>query len=147
MGFQKIATGNNFVIAVLDGGLVSIFGTNTTVKSNYALVEDAVDVFAADDIAFVIRSNGIIVGFGSTRNDRLPVPYDIQNAKSICIGPDYVLCLCSDGTLKHWGTGENMIPNTLMNNKIVSVSNQGFEVTVTLENGQLVQWNLLNQSS
>ena len=146
MGFQKIATGNNFVIAILETGLVTVFGTNQVVKSNYVLVEDGVDVFAGKDIAFVIRSNGNVIGFGSRENDRLPVPYDIQNAKSVSITDDYVLCLCTDGTLKGWGSGQNSIPPELMNSKIVSVSTQGFQVTATLENGQLVQWNLIQSS-
>jgi alpha-tubulin suppressor-like RCC1 family protein len=147
MGFQRIATGNNFVAAVFDTGLLTVFGTNTIVKSAYLSVEDAVDVFAADDIVFAIRSNGMIVGFGSDRNNRLPVSYDIQNAKYICIGPDYVLCLCSDGTLKAWGSGKIDIPTEFLTNKIVSISNYNYQVTAILDNGQLLQWNLFNPAT
>jgi hypothetical protein len=142
MGFQKIATGNNFVIAILDGGLVTVFGTNQEVKSKYFLIEDGVDVFAADDVAFVTLSTGTLVGFGSDRNQRLPIPVEIKDAKQVCITPDYVLCLEKDGTLKSWGVGTPAIPNEIMASKITSVSNQLYDVTVTLENGQTVQWNL-----
>lgn len=140
MGFQKIATGNNFVIAILEGGYLTLFGTNEIMKSKYVPIPNVTDVFAGENLAFVITSDGSLTGFGSEENQRLPISVEVQNAKQVCIAPDYVLCLQQDGYLKTWGTGSPAIPPELMNTKIASISNYLGEFSVILENGQLIQW-------
>lgn len=141
MGFSKIATGNNFVIGILEG-LVTIFGPNSIVKQDLSIITDATDVFAADDIAFAIRGDGTLTGFGSMRNERLPILMALGPIKTVCITPDSVVCLQQDGALKAWGTGASRIPADLLTSKVTSISTHVFDVTATLENGQLIQFNL-----
>ena len=141
MAFVKVAAGNNFVIGIIDPGILTLWGTNAGMKEAFVMSENAKDVFAGKDIAFVITTDGRLYGFGSTEHGRLPIPYEVTSPKFVSIQDDSVILLEESGQLKAWGTGvASLVPTQLFTSKVTSISRTGTDFSATIENGPLVQW-------
>lgn len=145
MAFVKVAAGNNFAIGIIDPSILTLWGTNTFMKEKFIMSENAKDVFAGRDIAFVITTDGSLYGFGSYDNARLPIPYEIVHPKFVSIQDDSVIVLEESGQVKAWGTGiEHLIPTQLFTSKVRSISHTGTNFTAILEDDTLVQWSSSN---
>lgn len=143
MAFLTVAAGNGFAIGIVEPASLVIWGANTAMKAKFVPSESAKAVFAGTDIAFFIAQDGRLNGFGSTEHDRLPIPYDIPNAKHVVIGPDYVIALEASGSLKAWGTGLGAtLPPGVFNQSVQSITGTGTEFSALLTNGTIVQWGL-----
>jgi alpha-tubulin suppressor-like RCC1 family protein len=141
MSFLKVAAGNKFAVGILEPSTLTLWGTNTFMKEKFVPSETAKDVFAGKDIVFVINQDGYLIGFGSTANERLPIPVEIQSPKSVEITDNCVIVVEESGQLKAWGSGAaELVPTQLTTEKVVSISHTGTDFSALLENGTVVQW-------
>jgi alpha-tubulin suppressor-like RCC1 family protein len=134
-----LAGGGNHTLALLEGGTVLAWGTNSYGQTNVpGGLTNALAVAAGDAHSLALNADGSVVAWGRNDLGQTNVPASVTNTIAISAGGQQSLALRKDGTVVQWGQTFASVPASVTN-AIGIASGTNFHLAL-LTNSTVVAW-------
>lgn len=142
-GVEAIASGDEYDLALVRGGLVTAWDRSGFAKDLFPGVHDAIAISSGGDDYLALRASGTVVAWSSHTPGfdygQSAVPAGLSGVIGIAAGTFHSVALKRDGTVVAWGDPRaTSVPVGLSGVKAISA---GFSLTLALQrDGTVVAW-------
>jgi hypothetical protein len=135
----RVSIGNNFYVALLSGGGVYAWGSNTNIPYNILnSLTNVLSIACGENHLIILNIDGTVSAYGNNNFRQLNIVQGLSNVIAIVANNNYSLALLNSGQVVGWGEnnyGQLNIPYHLIN--IIKIS-AGYTHCLALNNGGIV---------
>jgi hypothetical protein len=145
---QQIAAGYTHSLAVLEDGLITGWGTNSSGEAfrSGVSIYNPIQISAGLNYSLALLNNRTVTGWGATNFGTLNIPENLTGVEKISAGAQHCLALLPSGKITGWGSVSSEVLNIptgiIGTGKVMDISAGYLHSVASLDDGRIIGWGI-----